>query len=1071
MDFERPDGDAFAIPDFWQMSSLAPPDADPESLFFSSLDIGGRVDDLNFAPKLFEGLKIDLPAIGTLEDGIPSMLEKLDDTDDSSSRDLGSHEDHDVSLDEPEDIWGGGSSLFAERTLPKYYSWEAFSSDGFQEPETPYLMQAGRDVFDAALVLQARSEPSTSSARNSSAGNMIRSDVFIKSLFSLGLGRSSLLFPFDHEEGCFKPAIEDMRISGYTVDTIQSLITLLWGCGQRTRQLGDFVENTYKSRQSSRTVVALADSVSTLLAALQIKLSISPSSIRSLLHLQALFYHPALIIECMNTIVQAVSRSKTDPELLTRLYQTVQQLEYRSSWLREVLLEILARVSKPWLEVVAAWTGLQKTSGLLDGIPQEQSFYKLAKTDNDGDRSSTGETDYVFDRAMMPAFMNDQDAQVIFESGRSLRVLERHHPQHPLAQSHVALGIDPPDLGWTFSWSDIERVEQQAKDYENNLLKAIKRYTRGRSLLPASNGSEILSQSSTHEFETYGKEEQSIRAYITASAKALDSPVQFADHQLPRNKLRDIILSDSSSSDPTCLSSTTLTSTFAPPLSSAALLSFCPLLSARARVINSSTIYLFFRSHQLRSHLDLNHRFHLLGDGLFASRLAHALFDPDLETTERRRGVARTGTAMGLKLGARDSWPPASSELRLALMGVLTECYHRPTSTITTSSTIHDSTNSGHFRHRDDAQLPGGLSFAVRTDMSEDELKSCMNPDNLEALDFLRLQYKPPPPLEAVITPLALQKYDRLFRHLLRVTRMTWVVEQLSRWALARPARTRHSSGRRGKDNNRHRGGKGRDRGGGSREIPAATRLRLEAYHFISSLSSYFFGVGIGLPWARFQSQLDALERRIDASSDGDGSSSAQAEAEAEAKSFLSHTEGLHTLRLWHENVLDAMLFSLFLRRRQEPVLRLLEDIFGIVLQFARWDRARRQLRHRGGKDGHDDTDDAHVNVNVNVDDGEQRMQEEEEEAEVEAEEEVKKLYAAFVKRVGVFVTVIRGLSERRGYRERKADVDAQTALSGGGGGQEMEETENTIGYLLLRLEMGRYGGYGDGGAGSPGGT
>ena len=74
-------------------------------------------------------------------------------------------------------------------------------------------------------------------------------------------------------------------------------------------------------------------------------------------------------------------------------------------------------------------------------------------------------------------------------------------------------------------------------------------------------------------------------------------------------------------------------------------------------------------------HLGLQRSFHLLGDGVFVSRLTAALFDPEQASTERERGVMRSGTGMGLRLGSRGTWPPASSELRLALMGILGDCY------------------------------------------------------------------------------------------------------------------------------------------------------------------------------------------------------------------------------------------------------------------------------------------------------------------------------------------------------------------------------------------------------------
>ena len=77
-------------------------------------------------------------------------------------------------------------------------------------------------------------------------------------------------------------------------------------------------------------------------------------------------------------------------------------------------------------------------------------------------------------------------------------------------------------------------------------------------------------------------------------------------------------------------------------------------------------------------------------------------------------------------------------------------------------------------------KLPGGISFVIRN-ISPDEFEQCMNPDSIEALDFLRLQYRPLSPIDAVISPSCLGKYDLIFKLLLRGTRMLFVVNQLSR--------------------------------------------------------------------------------------------------------------------------------------------------------------------------------------------------------------------------------------------------------------------------------------------------
>jgi hypothetical protein len=115
-------------------------------------------------------------------------------------------------------------------------------------------------------------------------------------------------------------------------------------------------------------------------------------------------------------------------------------------------------------------------------------------------------------------------------------------------------------------------------------------------------------------------------------------------------------------------------------------------------------------------------------------------------------------------------------------------------------------------------------------------------------------------------------------------------------------------------------------------------------------------------------------------------------------------------------------MFALLLRKRQQPVLKLLEEIFGLVLQFSKLTRQRTLDTERNS----------------------------------EADDELKEIYVKFQKKVRVFVTVCRGLSEKKGYGEKRV-LDTRT--SGQGvlfDGDDLVE-ENTIAHLLVRLEISNY--------------
>ena len=136
-----------------------------------------------------------------------------------------------------------------------------------------------------------------------------------------------------------------------------------------------------------------------MLSALQARLSISPSPINSVLQLQALFYNPGLVLASFSEIISVASTARFDEELLSILYLKIQQLEYKSGWLRDILLDVLSRVAAPWLEFVSGWIGLQKEVGVeIDKESQRKSFVKVELkkiVDDSGLESKEVEVDYV----------------------------------------------------------------------------------------------------------------------------------------------------------------------------------------------------------------------------------------------------------------------------------------------------------------------------------------------------------------------------------------------------------------------------------------------------------------------------------------------------------------------------------------------------------------------------------------------------------------------------------------------------------------------------------------------------
>lgn len=875
-------------------------------------------------------LDLKLPDLSTFDYGPLKDLGALE-----TSSVLSSAESFD--LLEPLDIWSFPIDP-KEKKVPKFNSWEKFNDKTFQEPRTTYISEGGPLVFDA--ILAAQDGDTDDDGRGRRSGCVIKSVALVSSLLELGLGRESVLYRYEEHERSFLPIIGNGRMSGYSLETVQRLSAAFIDYGNKTKRLQAFIDEKRTSSKSFPASIALAGSISAILATLHAQIGDSSTSAHSLLQLRSSFERPGLILSYLDEIVIKVDAARSDEELLSRLYEYAEDAEHLADWIPPTLFQILASVSEPWLDSVRKWVGLKrKTAAETHGHDQSFVVVKEETQRLEGGKE-TKKLEYDFEHLSMPNFISEEDSLIIFETGRSLRLLETYRPEHPLSRSTPPGMMEAPDLDWQFSWQDVERIQLQAREYESSLQKAIADFN----LHGGKSGKVHLHKEGVMQAEiatTVRLSEETAKAYIHASIASFEKPLPDLKVEGRNNPLPKCIYDD--------LPRETIN--FAPPLSLLPVLSFNPIIASQALLINRACLRLLFKEHNIRSHFSLLHRYSLFGDGVFTSRLSHALFDPELDSAERQKGHSRAGIS-GLKLGSRDTWPPASSELRLALMGILTESYYE---------SGRGAEGSSVFRE----DLPGGLSFAIR-DMLEDELQRCMDPNSIEALDFLRLQYRPPPPLDAVITQGSLAKYDTIFKLLLRAVRMLFVVNQLFRDIKSRCVI------RRGAD-------------------PISTSFQIESHHFVSAICRYLFN-GVQANWDTLQRRLEDVDKALDRDDTSDGDS-------------------LHKLRDFHDRLLDRLLFTLILRKRQAQVMKLLEDIFSLILVFARHVRteAAQDMGHSG----------------LMVD--------------------LKETYEKFKRKVRVFISVCRGLSERRG----EGGTSGHDA-----GGELTEEGGNTIGQLLLDFEM-----------------
>ncbi|KAJ4131842.1 hypothetical protein NW768_006042 [Fusarium equiseti] len=948
----------FAIPDFWKSSK-----------WLHSLNGDPNAKDPFFSPGLRDDIDSDLVQLGEvsvekngffkLPTQLGLQLEPGPETDVTTSDDRPTTAES-VHSSEPEaDVWA--STVEPVDKPAEHKTWDGFIAGTPAGRQPLMVSEAGAPVYDALLSW------SVDPLELKSAGvPVVDIKAYLSSLLALALGQESVFFSKQEGGRSFKPAIPSMRVTGYSKDVLRGVEKQCHRCSSMFFELRSFVNSTYAKR-TSKCGVALAGAIDQILKDVQRYVALHGQTPRSLLELQSTVKGLLAILVPFQRLTSKFRKGYSDEHVLSFVFHEAYSVDYGEEQLRGIMREVLQRVSSPWIEFLEEWIGTRREEGIpltKANVGGSKGFIKVDTekyTDDFGHECE--DIDFRLDDSKMPHFMPFDIAKSIFETGKNLRFIRECHPEHPLASAHIINATKPPKVGWLYDWDAIEDLEKRVTEYHDDLLRAIRDCSPHQEV----SMSEGLDHTIGHDNKFGGEDDRSENPFLSALTARMDEPlpdVVGKEDTLSQILRERLVQSVTRKSKPP-----TSGFDFTPHPSLLPVLSFGGITSAQSEVVNQESLRLLFNNHDLRSHLKMHRDFQLFGSGMFLSRLSHALFDPDLESAERQAGVARQGGVMGLRLGGRDTWPPASSELRLALMGVLTESFDSDN-----DFTVNRMTSIS----RDASELPGDMSFAVR-DLSQEEIDKCMNPDSLEALDFLRLSYKAPTALSGIITPVILTQYDRIFKLLLRIMRMVYVVNQLFRDVNTRTSRWADPE-------------------------DISFRFTREAHHFVSGITSFFMDAGVAIPWQAFEAKLDKIE--------------ADLKNPSNTKNNPDKVESPDRLREFHSRVLDRIMLSLFLRKRQQPVLNLLEEIFSAVLEYAKFSRTKAIGKSQ-------------------VPDGEEMK-------------EMQRLYGKFKTKVQIFITVCRALTEKSRSTSNKVSDDLGLKQEGIG-------EDHMVAQLLMKLDMSDY--------------
>jgi hypothetical protein len=824
------DYDVFSTQCFWRPSVFTIGSSSEESIF-EGLHLK---EASHLAPKetngnLFEGLLdgFDLPP---LEDvSAPADYEQ------DLSRDLDAKPQSDIQQDpqfEDDDVWNFEAEPSVPPEEPQLHTWEAFQLGEQALPNLTYLSEAGDNAFNA--VFQPREQ---------SAG-VIQHDITLRACCSLVLGRSSMLFQWDPVKNSFTRVLERVALSGLSLSGSHSLIQHFVNTGTIFRKLYTFA--TQSDVKDCTAMVALRRSIGDLLDHVERHICGQLYRIRSLLQLQQVTDLPYHVLEHIGNLLRKVRHVRTDEVLISMLSDDVTALAESSSVLVGAMREILVLVSMPWLQALAEDMGLASSL---------RTNTLLAAPDNTVSTSQQAPAEAMFLMA--------EDIRNVASVRRSISLLRQHVPDHPLVKPDGL--FFEQDISQMMARYDPRALVQQANEYKDKMSEALSSYRQGPEGLDVSMLGDAmkieLSVSDDHgPFALSALEDIADLEAETPHNTSSDTHV----YVRLRSNL-DVVLAATCEDSISDLAQT----------SSDVLAPLRPFIDVQAALVNGAVMSYVLNTYHLRDHLELHRSYHLFGNGDFVTRLATALFSGEVQTAERRRGNIPTSETMGLRLDSRESqrWPPASSELRLTLLNVLSDSY------------APQSAND------DKVQLPGGLSFAIR-ELTDAEIDRVMDPTSIYALDFLRLQYTPPSPLADIFTATIVQHYDAIFRTLLVHVRVLNATSQLSMFCVKQ---TKQDPSYAENDT-------------------IIRRFAWKARQLSTTIFSHFTDTVITGAWTAFSRHLDTLQAH-------------------DQTSQIHQSADLHSITRLHETCLDDIRSKMFLRHKHAKLREVLEELAAIVIK------------------------------------------------------------------------------------------------------------------------------------------
>ncbi|EGO25726.1 hypothetical protein SERLADRAFT_448663 [Serpula lacrymans var. lacrymans S7.9] len=788
-------------------------------------------------------------------------------------------------------------------------TWDGLRSSFRQKSfHTPFISEQSDQVFASA---QYHVQPVLSSS--SANVTYVTQDEMLVSLKMVVLGTSSSLHSWDKKSETFirvgldKGVNHSLLIDGRNETISRSFLQRFLDIGTLVRRLELFV--TYLRKRDGPTVHAFAHALSSTLAYVRNTLSsLSPNitgtqSKSNMLSAIWLRYGDleGLLISLSSLCHRELRLSPPEypafetssVPLLNRVYQHLRSHIESSSLqlITATFAYLLTKSSQDCIQrvcqSVAYGDGNQRASLATKQSREAHSSDLFGANEAEEDENDDADSAQMEDE-YYPAFIPPELANILPAARKSLKLLLAARPDHPILQKSSASEA----LVWLWTESEVKAVyEGHAVDNKDERLND-RNVTNGaqKEADPDADLAQNLYKPELAQFHVFDMEPGSCQQeslFGSTSGSLADAPLRSFISTFPK-ALPSIV----------------------PNLELLTSLVFSPLVK-HASSLSRAVLSLFLEQDSalyLHDHLNLLRSYMLLTSDSFKSRLATALFSDseDRETSDenvkafrlsrqpqRHAKASKTGPwAVGLApvLIDRESWPPGGTDLSYFLRTV-----------------IMDSMEIGHPSMKDDLEdqekcgrrlilneAEYRLGFAIRDLPIGAGRDQWLNP-LCEALDFLYLDYKAPHPLDVIITPEILSKYQRMFAFLLRLMRVESAIRadfRMSRKRTEPLFPTLTSSNK------------------------LFLHFRFVAQTFVNALSAYVYDVAIGGNYDVFLSRIVAAQSYETPDSD-DGFSDVFALASS------------------HSAVLDDILSACLLRSGQRAVGDLLRKTLELVLEFS----------------------------------------------------------------------------------------------------------------------------------------